>query len=119
MLVCVCVCVWPLLFLVYINDISHVSPNLSYVLFADDTTLLYADENLDNIFSMYNTELPKLLYWLRSNKLSLNISKTNYIIFHSKNKPIVDDPNHNIIINNTILEKKSTVKFLGIILYSL
>lgn len=106
----------PLLFLIYINDVTHVSPNLSYILFADDTTLLYADDNLDRIFTVYNTELPKLINWLRSNKLSINISKTNYIVFHSKKKKLVNKANHKIVIDNKIIEKKSYVKFLGIFL---
>ena len=105
----------PLLFLIYINDITHASPNLSYTLFADDTTLLYADKNLDNIFSMYNTELPKLLSWLRSNKLALNIQKTNYIVFHSHKKSLTNF-NHKIMIENVEIEKKSCVKFLGILI---
>ena len=89
----------PLLFLIYINDITHVSPHLSYILFADDTTLLYADKNLDDIFSMYNAELPKLLTWLHSNKRSLNISKTNYIVFHNHNK-LINNTSRKIMINN-------------------
>ena len=105
----------PLLFLIYINDITHVSPNLSYILFADDTTLLYADKNLDHIFSVFNTELAKLLAWLRCNKLSLNINKTNYIIFHSQNKPI-NNISHKLVIDNVEIQQKSHVKFLGIFL---
>ena len=100
----------PLLFFIYINDITQVSPNLSI---ADDTTLLYADTNLDHIFSVFNTELPKLLAWLCSNKLSLNINKTNYIIFHSQNKPITNI-SHKLVIYNVEIQKKSHVKFLGI-----
>ena len=106
----------PLLFLIYINDITYASPNLSYILFADDTTLLYADKNLDNIFSMYNTELPKLQTWLRSNKLSLNVNKTNYVVFHSNKKPPVYKTNHKIVIDDKVIEKKSCAKFLGIFL---
>ena len=105
----------PLIFLIYINDITHASPNLSYTLFADDTTLLYADKNLDNIFCMYNTELPKLLLWLRSNKLALNIQKTNYIVFHS-NKKSFTNFNHKIKIDDVKIENKSCVKFLGILI---
>ena len=62
---------------------------------------------------MYNTELPKLLLWLRSNKLALNIQKTNYIVFHS-NKKLLTNFNHKIIIDDVEIEKKSCVKFLGI-----
>ena len=102
----------PLLFLLYINDIVNASPILSYILFADDTTLLYADRNLDNVFSVLNNELPKLISWIRVNKLSLNVDKSNYILFHCNNKPI--DLNYIILLNNVELEQKSCIKFLGI-----
>ena len=47
----------PLLFLVYINDISNSSDQLKFYLFADDTNLLYADKNLRELENKVNTEL--------------------------------------------------------------
>ena len=63
----------PLLFLVYINDISNSSDQLKFYLFADDTNLLYADKNLRELEIKVNTELSKIYDWLVANKLSLNI----------------------------------------------
>ena len=65
----------PLLFLVYINDISNSSDQLKFYLFADDTNLLYADKNLRELENKVNTELSKIYDWLVANKLSLNIKK--------------------------------------------
>ena len=58
-----------------------------YILLADDATMLYAHKNLNHITSTFiNKELPKLITWFQSNKLSLNITKTNYIDFRSPKK---------------------------------
>ena len=65
----------PLLFLVYINDISNSSDQLKFYLFADDTNLLYADKNLRVLEKKINAELSKIYDWLIANKLSLNIKK--------------------------------------------
>ena len=106
----------PLLFLIYVNDIVHVSPILSFILFADDATLLYAHKNLAHIISVFNLELPKLIAWFQSNKLSLNIAKTDYIIFHTPNKSKYDINNYNIMIDDVKLERKTHVKFLGVLI---
>ena len=63
----------PLLFFLFINDISNSSDQLRFYLFADDTNLLYADKNLRELENKVNTELIKIYDWLVANKLSLNI----------------------------------------------
>ena len=86
----------------------------------DDTNLLYADKNLKSLETIVNCELVKVVGWLIANKLSLNIKKTNYIIFHPYQKRI----NLNICIKaydsrtKTFfdLERKDHVKYLGVII---
>lgn len=70
------------------------SDKLTFYLFADDTNLLYADKNLKSLKTIVNRELIKVVIWLITNKLSLNVKKTNYIIFHPYQKCI----NFNICI---------------------
>ncbi len=65
----------PKLFILYINDICNVSKILKFVLFADDTNILYSDANANNLNIVVNSELDKLNTWLIINKLSLNVSK--------------------------------------------
>ena len=75
----------PLLFLIYINDFPTVSNSLNILMYADDTTLFCNFDNTQNEFTI-NNELDKLdnVYrWLCSNKLSLNVSKTKYMCFHT------------------------------------
>ena len=55
-------------------------------MFADDTNLFILDANKENIFETMNEELRKVANWFKSNKLSLNISKTKYSLFHSTRK---------------------------------
>ena len=92
----------PLLFLLYINE-------LSFHLFADDTNLFFEASNLDTLQSTVNREMCKLVNWLNSNRLALNLSKTNFVIFSAKNKPLKPVT---IIINRKAVEQKDYVKYL-------
>ena len=76
----------PLLFLIYVNDICNSFNQLKFYLFADDTNLLYADKNLRSLEATVNNELSKVYAWLIANKLSLNIKKSNFVIFRPKQK---------------------------------
>lgn len=110
----------PLLFLIYVNDIFMASDKLTFYLFADDTNLLYADKNLKSLETIVNCELSKVVGWLIANKLSLNIKKTNYIIFHPYQKRIVFDIRIKVYDSRTKtffdLERKDHVKYLGVII---
>ena len=76
----------PLLFLIDINDTSNSSDKLKFYLFADDTNLLYADKNLKSLESTVNAEIFRVYNWLIANKLSLNIKKSNFVIFRPRQK---------------------------------
>jgi Reverse transcriptase (RNA-dependent DNA polymerase) len=87
----------PILFLCFINDIFYCT-NLSMFLFADDTNALAQHANLNELVSFCNSELQKLAAWFRANKLVINISKTKFMIFRTKNRNYnVNDVN--IVIN--------------------
>ena len=59
----------PLLFLLYVNDIYIIAQTLKFYLFADDTTILYAEKNIKVLEKAVNIELQKLYDWLTANKL--------------------------------------------------
>ena len=71
----------PLLFLIYINDIVNSSNVLSFVLFADDTTVYVQNDSIDSAIEILNTELAKVALWFDSNKFTLNVNKTQMIMF--------------------------------------
>ena len=86
----------PLHFLLYINDLPNISAKLKFFLFADDTNIYCESDDLLDVEKTVNKELEKLYLWLNVNRLSLNVSKTNYIIFHPYNKHL----NKHITIKN-------------------
>ena len=105
----------PLLFLLYINDLPNISKKLKFYLFADDTNIFYQSNDLDSLQSTVNKELKKLSLWLNANRLALNISKTNFVIFAAKNKPL---KNVTLLLNNKAFAQKDHVKYLGILIDS-
>ena len=73
----------PILFLLYVNDIENCSQLLSFVLFADDTNIFYSNKCLKTVNEVIQAEINKVSEWLNVNKLSLNITKTKFIVFRS------------------------------------
>ena len=103
----------PLLFLLYINDISSASVSnvFSSVLFVDDTTLHYSSNNLQELSATVNNELSNIMQWLNANRLSLNIEKTNFTIFRPRGKNEVCPTIH---ICGAEIQEVDDAKFLGI-----
>ena len=101
----------PLLFLIYVNDIYISTNKLDFHLFADDTALYLSDKDINNLEEKINTELLKIIEWLEINKLTLNVSKSNFVIFSVPQKKAVDIK---IYLCNMQLEKKDYDKYLGV-----
>ena len=108
----------PLLFLLYINDIHKSSKEFTFYLFADDTSLTYANDNLRTLELTVNNELEKVSEWLNANKLTLNVKKSNYVISRPRQKRIPFIPETKIfnptLNTRVILEMKDFVKYSGI-----
>ena len=104
----------PVLFLLYINDMYKSSNQMRFVHLADDTKQKVLHPTVTLTMSMpvwiVNRELVGVDNWLKANRLSLNVSKTSYIIISNVKNAI------NIRIRDSILTKVSTVKFLGVTL---
>ena len=100
----------PKLFILYINDVCNILPTLNCVLFADDTSLHSSGKNLNQLILNIEHELEILKTWFDINKLSLNISKTNYMIFGNRQIP----EQIKLKINNTEINQVKHTKFLGI-----
>ena len=104
----------PFFFLIFVNDLPNCSNLLKFITYADDTTLISTinPQSTDNI-SLLNTELNKVYTWLCTNKLSLNISKTKSITFHTPQRKVTPPV---ITINSQKIDKSDTFNFLGITL---
>ena len=104
----------PLLFILYVSDLSNISESLTFILFADDTTVIESDSVSDAI-ALMNLELIKLNIWLQANKLTLNTKKTYYIVFDRGKKP---SGNNLLTLNNKSIGYVKFTNSLGARCYS-
>ena len=79
-------CLWPLLFLLYINDLLFALSETHATMYADDTTTRYSSDNMEGLVAVINSELSRRNQWLQGNKLSLNVIKTQAMTVGSKQK---------------------------------
>ena len=104
----------PLLFLLYMNDIQNCSEIISTILFADDTNIFYSNNCLKTLNKIIQLEIDKIADWLNVNKLSINTTKTKFILFRSSKKK--HKHNITITINNKNIKQVKSTTFLGIII---
>ena len=102
----------PLLFILYINDIIKSSNKLYFVQFADDTCLFMKNKNKTTLADEFNSELASVSDWLVSNKLSLNVNKSNFLFFSNQR----DKEPPELKMQNTVIENKEVVKYLGVLI---
>ena len=76
----------PILFLLYVNDFQKSSNILDFYLFADDSNIFLTDKNFSRLELTINEQIKYVDTWLHANKLSLNIGKSNFIIFYPTQK---------------------------------
>ena len=102
----------PKLFILYINDICNTSSLLKFILFADDTTIFWSGRDLTELSKHMSKELVKLSIWFAINKLSLNVSKTNFMVFNNH----TNTSNVTVCINDTNIEMVYVNTFLGVLI---
>ena len=81
-------------------------------LFADDTSIFYSNSDPNKLQSILNVKLPYFDVWLKCNKLSVNLIKTNYIIFKSRQTKL--SYNFTLFFGNQSLNQANLTKFLGL-----
>ena len=106
----------PLLFLIkfYINDLSNSTNKLSAILFADDTNLFCSGKDIHELELTVNTELTRIQEWLTLNQLTLNIKKSNFIIFKSNKKRL--NRQLHLQLSGNELKRVEESKFLGVVI---
>ena len=103
----------PLLFLIYINDLNKAIKFCTTHHFADDTNLLYIGQSLKQIQKYVNFDLKFLCNWLKANRISLNASKTELIVFRDPRKK--SEHVLKIKIDGKKLLPSRYVKYLGVL----
>ena len=105
----------PLLLLIYVNDFCRCIRKGKTIMFADDTYLFFSETSYEKVFQVANEELKSIDNWLTANKLSLNINKTNYIVFRTPNSKLPCQ--HALHLRNREIKRVISVKFLGVIVH--
>ena len=103
----------PLLFIIYTNDLPNAIENSHCILFADDTTIYCSSNNVTTLREDIENDMASLSDWFCANKLSLNISKTNFLIFKPKCAQQVPDLEE-LNVGDRVIRRVRTTKFLGI-----
>ena len=101
-----------LLFLLYINDLNQAIKSCKVHHFADDTNLLCLSNSIKKLNKQVNADLKHVVNWLNANKISLNVKKTEMVIFKSKQKKREGDLK--IKLYGKRLYPTETVKYLGV-----
>ena len=105
----------PLFFLLYVNDIKNCLDDEYISLFADDTSVLIHNRDLHVLKTNAERTIGRLYTWFNSNKLSLSIEKTHFIIYHTKRRQI-DARFNKLTVHGFDINRVTWVKHLGLII---
>ena len=108
----------PILFLLYINDLPKCLEATRANLFADDTNLSCAGLDVSEIEIKLKKDLENVHSWLRCNKLTLNDTKTEYMIIGSRYRlnKLEDFPEISLAIGDNDIKRVTSKKSLGFII---
>ena len=106
----------PLLFLIYVNDIANCNPHGLIRLFADDTNVFIESNQIESLYIDAKQVLKYLDKWFRSNKLTLNIEKTNFIIFTTPDRRKKLNIPNTLEVNNIKINRTDQAKYLGLLI---
>ena len=98
--------------MLYINDLNQAIKFCKDHQFADDTNLLYFGKSIKKLNKFVNIDLKNLANWLNANKISLNVKKTEIVIFKSKRKKF--NGTVKIKLSGKRIYPTASVKYLGV-----
>ena len=106
----------PLLFIMYVNDLPLSISKMTVSMYADDTALYVRNKNINELAKIVNNELANVREWLIRNKLSLNISKTEFMVIGSRQRlATIKENTIKVQINGIDIKQVNRCKHLGII----
>ena len=103
-------CLGPLIFLLFVNDLHLNLHESDCIQFANDTTLVFRHRNLKYLQFSIESELSTVQDWFNANRLTLNVSKSLYLLFHGHKQFL---PDFKIILNSIEIPRVRHAKFLG------
>ena len=106
----------PVLFDLYINDLVSVPQHCSTLLFADDTSLVATSRNSEELFTRVNSDLTRVCQWFDANKLTLNASKTHYVIFARSRRVLDSVRDSGLRVGSVAIDRHVKSMFLGVLI---
>ena len=105
----------PLLFLVFINDLPLSLKYSNTILFADDSVIYYSGKNCNEIQNKMNEDLALVKEWLNDHRLTLNITKSKFVVVGGKQQ-LKRFKDMTLKIKEDELSRETSYKYLGIII---
>jgi hypothetical protein len=105
----------PLLFLLYVNDLPNCLKKSHAAMYADDTNITVRSSSLTYLEEALNDELENIHQWLLSNKLTLNVKKTEYMVIGTRQRLRNFSQDINVSIDGKVLKEVKTKKTLGVL----
>ena len=102
----------PLLFLLYVNDLPNICKDAKFLLFADDTVVIFDNSDSAKLQKDLDEQLPIICEWFNANKLSLNAKKTVCQIYSKS----YSEKKITVSLNNEKIHVVDKVKYLGVII---
>ena len=90
------------------NDILNASQLFYNILYADDSCIYRSGQNLHSLICAMNTEVNRIVVWLKSYKLTLNTSETFYMVFHRGRRKL--HGNFDLFIDKVKIKESLTIK---------
>lgn len=103
----------PLLFCLYINDLVNIDNSTKFIIYADDTTLLFKGRDPSYLANEANRVLQRLYLWSTANSLAINTTKTKAVLFRPKNRRI--NTNLELKYGTSQIEIVAQIKCLGVL----
>lgn len=107
----------PTLFNLYINSLASLRLNGTLQLYADDSCIIYGEKNENSLKISMEKDLEIITDWLNAHGMSMNLSKTTYILFTGRTKLVANNfikDSTSIMHNNCIIKRVNSVKYLGL-----
>ena len=103
----------PLLFIIYINDISMVPLSVGSMLLY---SMLYRPIRTPDDYIQLQMDIDKLCVWPKNNLMQYNVNKCKYMIISRRKQPSL--PNTPLAVDNAPMDMVSEYKYLGVLLTS-